>query len=278
MGKRYMKEIVEDDSKEKAIQKKANLNSSIEKALMIMEHMAVYGLPESVPEICRKLDLNKMTAYKLIRTLEAGKYVRKDNSGKYVLTSRMFEYGSLFCNNNPLTHLFRQNTNMLLKIFPECEIYLGVLSGAFNGVYLSAAAVNEPYINSGTGFPLHATAIGRVLLANSPKEFKKVFFHKYEALNLKEFTSKTITDVEKLKIQLQKVKENGYSLNQGDYIANTYFVAAPVFGIQREVVAAISIGANRQVFEKYQARLIQEALAFSARLSINMGCQPKSMK
>ncbi|MFQ9387906.1 MAG: hypothetical protein ACLR1V_02930 [Coprococcus sp.] len=67
-------------------------------------------------------------------------------------------------------------------------------------------------------------------------------------------------------------------MNQGDYIANTYFVATPVFGIQREVVAAISIGANRQVFEKYQARLIQKALAFSARLSINMGCQPISIK
>ena len=88
-----MKEIVEDGSKEKAIQKKANLNSSIEKALMIMEHMAVYGLPESVPEICRKLDLNKMTAYKVIRTLEAGKYVRKNNNGKYVLTCGLFEYG-----------------------------------------------------------------------------------------------------------------------------------------------------------------------------------------
>ena len=70
--------------------KTVDTNGSLERALLILEHMAVHGVAESVPEISRKLKINKVTAYKLMRTLEERKYVRKQQNGRYILTSRMF--------------------------------------------------------------------------------------------------------------------------------------------------------------------------------------------
>lgn len=258
---------------EKELQgKKTDTNGSLERALSILEHMASYGIAESVPEISRKLKINKVTAYKLMRTLEERGYVRKNEGGKYIMSSRMFEFGSMFCNNNPLTHLFYQNANLLLKTIPTSEIYLGVLADNLRGVYLGAVATRDPYLNSGTGFPLYATAIGKVLLALERPEFQMQFFQKYEESSLTQYTASTVRETANLTQQLREIRRVGYCINQGEYIMNTYFAAAPIFGVQRELLAAVSIGANKDIFNANQDVYIRETQAFAARLSASMGC------
>lgn len=257
--------------------KSPDTNGSLERALTILEHMAAYGMAESVPEISRKLNINKVTTYKLMRTLEAKNYVRKTPDGKYILSSRMFEFGSMFCNSNPLTHLFHQNANMLLKIFSGCELYLGVLADKIRGVYLASTTSDSPYITSGTGFPLHATAIGKVLLAFSPQDFQSEFFLHYDEKALIQYTASTVQQASLLAEQLQDIREKGYCINIGEYIMNTNFVAAPVFGPQKELLAAISIGANYNFFKENQNALLREAQALSVRLSTSMGYIPNSL-
>ena len=236
-----------------------------------LEHMAVHGVAESVPEISRKLKINKVTAYKLMRTLEERKYVRKQQNGRYILTSRMFEFGSMFCNNNPLTHLFYQNANMLLKAIPTSEIYLGVLADKARGVYLGSVAVTDPYINSGTGFPLHATAIGKVLLAFATQEFQMEFFQQYEEASLAQYTASTVKETAYLAQQLRDIRKDGYCVNRGEYIMNTFFIAAPVFGPQQKLIAAVSVGSNKDAFEVNKQAYLREILAFATRLSRSMG-------
>ncbi len=268
---------MENTEKEKSKKTSSGTNGSLERALMILEHMATYGIAESVPEISRKLNINKVTTYKLMRTLEAQNYVRKIPDGKYILTSRMFEFGSMFCNSNPLTHLFHQNANMLLKIFSGCELYLGVLADKIRGVYLSSTASDSPYLTSGTGFPLHATAIGKVLLAFSPQDFQSEFFLHYDEKALTQYTTSTVQQTSLLAEQLKDIREKGYCINMGEYIMNTNFVAAPVFGPQKELLAAISIGANYNFFKENQNALLRETRAFSARLSTSMGYIPNPL-
>lgn len=255
----------------------AATNGSLERALNILEHMASYGIAESVPEISRKLKINKVTTYKLMRTLEERRYVMKDQNGKYILTSRMFEFGSMFCNNNPLTHLFYQNANMLLKAIPSSEIYLGVLADKTRGVYLGSAAMTDPYLNSGTGFPLHATAIGKVLLAFSPQEFQAEFFQQYEEETLTKFTANTVSEMASLAQQLRDIRKEGYCINRGEYIMNTYFIAAPVFGVQQKPIAAVTVGSNKDVFNTNKSAYLREILAFAARLSNSMGHRQLSL-
>ena len=251
--------------------KTSDTNSSLDRALTILEHMASYGIAESVPEISRKLGINKVTAYKLMHTLEAHGYIRRETNGKYILTSRMFEFGSMFCNNNPLTHLFYQNANVLLKTISNSEVYLGVFADATHGVYLGAVGSTDPYLNSGTGFPLYATAVGKVLLAFAPKELQSEFFQKYEESKFRKFTDSTVSEVAHLAQQLRDIRKQGYCINLGEYIMNTYFVAAPVFGPQHELVAAVSVGTNKDIFFASKEDYLEKVLAFAARLSSSMG-------
>ena len=259
---------MEDSSQAK---KAVDTNSSLDRALTILEHMASYGVAESVPEISRKLGINKVTAYKLMRTLEEHGYIRRESKGKYILTSRMFEFGSLFCNNNPLTHLFYQNANALLKTISSSEIYLGVFADATRGVYLGAVGSADPYLNSGTGFPLYATAIGKVLLAFAKKEVQSEFFQQYEESTFKKFTDSTVSEVAHLAQQLRDIRKQGYCINLGEYIMNTYFVAAPVFGPQHELIAAVSVGTNKDIFHANKDDYLKKVLAFAVRLSSSMG-------
>ena len=75
----------------------------------------------------------------------------------------------------------------------------------------------------------------------------------------------------KLAQQLIQIRNDGYCINQGEYIMNTYFVAAPVFGPRRELVAAVSVGSNKSVFNANREVYLREILSFAARLSNSLG-------
>lgn len=252
-----------------------DINQSVKRSLLILEHMSVQGSPESVPEISRKLSINKVTTYKLMRTLEEMNYVIRDDSGRYSMTSRMFEFGTKYGNSNPLTHLFNQNANLLLRTIPATEIFLAIISDSYRGVYLASTSHTDPYIGGGTAFPLYATAVGKVLLAFSSNEFQKNFMLYYSEKQRTKYTDKTVIDLEQFKKQLKQIKEDGYAVNEGEYIMNTYFFAAPVFNARGNGIAAVSIGAPRDVFLNSSDELRENVLSLAARLSTSMGYIPK---
>jgi DNA-binding IclR family transcriptional regulator len=92
-------------------------------------------------------------------------------------------------------------------------------------------------LNIGNSFPLYCTALGKMLLAYSPRsEADRILSKK-----LKSYTENTITDPLKLKKELKQIKEQGYALDREEVTRGIMCVAAPVFGIGGEIICAISV-------------------------------------
>lgn len=77
-------------------------NISLDKAFQIIEYLSLSNIPLSVSEISQKLNFNRATTNNLLGTMLSHKYVTKDRYGKYSISSKFFEIGCAYHNNNPL--------------------------------------------------------------------------------------------------------------------------------------------------------------------------------
>jgi IclR family transcriptional regulator, pca regulon regulatory protein len=89
----------------------------------------------------------------------------------------------------------------------------------------------------GTRFPLHATSLGKVLLAWQPEGEIEAFL---AGGPLARMTERTITDPHMLAQRLQTIRETGYdsALDELDY--GIVSVAVPIFDRDRKILAAIN--------------------------------------
>jgi ferredoxin len=101
--------------------------------------------------------------------------------------------------------------------------------------------------------------VGKVLLSGlSPYELKK-FVRKR---GLEWFTEFTITDIDKLQNELDKIRIQGYASDEQEYVKGLRCVAVPIYNSKSEVTSALSIAGplsemKGREFEKRKQLLIQ---------------------
>jgi DNA-binding IclR family transcriptional regulator len=88
----------------------------------------------------------------------------------------------------------------------------------------------------GKSFPLHSTALGKVLMSRNATVAEKIMRRK-----LKAYTPNTITRAAALRKELATIRRQGYATDNEEITRGIMCVAAPVFGIAEEVVCAISL-------------------------------------
>lgn len=116
---------------------------------------------------------------------------------------------------------------------------LGILNDV-TGTYIDKIEASGfgPRLHSevGKSFPLHCTAIGKVLLSHSDAAtLRRVLSRKLES-----FTPETITNTRKLRQELKQVAADGYAVDDEEITRGFICVAAPVFGVDGNVAGAMS--------------------------------------
>ena len=93
---------------------------------------------------------------------------------------------------------------------------------------------------SGVGkrLPAHCSGVGKALLARQPWE---VVLGIVERTGLESFTSNTITSVEQLREELERVRQQGFAYDQGEVMVGLCCAAAPIRGESGHVIAAMSL-------------------------------------
>ena len=88
----------------------------------------------------------------------------------------------------------------------------------------------------GSLLPLHATALGKALLAASPYVLSEL-----DGEELTRFTARTITDVKQLTVALKEVKRRGWAADIGELVDGEGSVAAPITDRSERTVGSIAI-------------------------------------
>ncbi|MCB9949047.1 MAG: IclR family transcriptional regulator [Rhodospirillaceae bacterium] len=117
--------------------------------------------------------------------------------------------------------------------------HLGILDG-HEGVYVDKLESRDYGIKLfsavGKRFPLHCTGMGKALIAHlGADELGAILVEPLAA-----HTDHTITDPEQLNAELRHVRDCGYAVDREEITRGIVCVAAPVFGSDGQVVAAMS--------------------------------------
>jgi len=192
----------------------------------------------TLSELSRRAGLPLSTAHRLVNELVRRGALSRDEGGRYRVGLWLWEVASLAPHGaelreaampflEDLYEATHQNIQLAVLDAPEV-VYLERISGR--------GAVNV-VSRAGGRLPVHATGVGLVLLAHASAEVQE------EVLGapLKVFTPKTISSPDRLRHVLADVRRDGYVISDGQIELVALSVAAPVFGADDAVAAAISI-------------------------------------
>jgi DNA-binding IclR family transcriptional regulator len=100
-----------------------------------------------------------------------------------------------------------------------------------------AACLPVSQFSPAASLPLHATAMGKVLLAFAPADVVDTFL----ARKLRAYTPHTITDSDRFRWSLKLARAHRMAVSHGELQLNHTAVAAPVFGVGGHVVASLEV-------------------------------------
>ena len=220
-----------------------------------------------VTELAVHLGLSKSTAHRLLIALEEYGFVQRTPSRRYRIGVRTLELGNVF----RFDRRFLVTAEPLLRALAlktQCIAHLGQLEGREVLELLRSTAPGAISLSPFPIFrmPLHATALGKVLLANAGEElFRHVVGLRK---SLPPYTEHTTVDPVRLRAQLREVLERDYATSEQETREGQVCVAVPVRDKRGKVVAALSVSGSVNQFRPQEyARLLPDLFATAEKIS-----------
>lgn len=192
---------------------------------------------QSLSDVARATGMTRASARRFLLTLEAEGYVRV-RDGVFELTPRVLELGFSYLSAQSLPEVAQPHLETLSRATGESSS-ASVLDGG-DIVYIARVPTRRIMsvgITIGTRFPAYPTSMGRVLLAALDSAALDTYFEGFAATK---FTARTVTDEGALRAELDRVREEGWSLVDGELEHGLRALAVPVHRGDA-VVAAINL-------------------------------------
>jgi DNA-binding IclR family transcriptional regulator len=244
-----------------------------DRALDILEFLEAHDEPQTLTQIVAGLGLPKASVHRLLTTLRRRGYIEQAQTrGGYSLGLRVLRLAARARERLDLASVAQPFLRQLAEATGEsCQ--LSVRSGSQALCIARAASPAHPGVSLtgsvGSVFPLHAAAVGKVLLAHAPTAEREL----YLARPLAAHTPQTHVSPEALTAELDSVCQAGLARDREEYKRGLSALAAPIFDEGGDVVAALALpflagsGASESADVQTKTEALQKAaLAISHSL------------
>jgi len=236
------------------------------------------GKPRTLNEVSEAIGLSPSTTFRLLTTMVSHSYVkRNENNNQYQLGLACLYLARAYQDSNdirkialPELEALRDDTKetVHLAILDDMEVvYLEKLPGLYAMGIMSSRV--------GGRSPVHCTGLGKVFLAYlSPDELRSFFAKK----GLRRYTETTITDLSELLEHLATIRNQGYAFDKGEHEFEVRCVATPIFDINGQVVAALSVSGSSIRLDPLEKNkeIIQKACNTASSISRQLGYAGKN--
>jgi IclR family acetate operon transcriptional repressor len=212
---------------------------SVERALDLLGVLGEAAADLTLSDAARLVNHHPATAHRLLRTMVAAGFVAQD------ATTRRYRLGERFIQLAHAGHSRQALPGLAGPFLERLAAETGETAGLLQLVQdqtvvlarvLSAAALRV-HAPVGARGPLHATAIGQVLLAYAPLELRERIL----ASPLTVFTTRTPIQRTALRRRCNEVRGQGYAVSVDEYLEGVTTIAAPVHAQTGAVIAGISL-------------------------------------
>ncbi len=192
----------------------------------------------TLTEICRRAGLPLATGHRLVRELTMAGFLERLPEGSYRVGRRLWRIGAQAAEPRELRELALPYMADLYAVTRE-NVQLAVLDDdRVLCVERLRGPQSVPTISRVAGdLPLHATGVGKVLLAFADEETVERVLGR----PLSGHTPATVTDPRRLRAELAEIRRTGLAHTQEEMSIGTCSTAAPVRGRGDRVVAALSV-------------------------------------
>jgi IclR family KDG regulon transcriptional repressor len=223
-----------------------------------------------VSEIAARLSLAKSTVSELLASLSAQGVVERTARGRYRLGWRLFELNHVLLESTPLVRESRRAMQELVERHGESSHLMVLERNEAVIVEKVQATLATQILMSRVGLrlPAHCSACGKLLLACRPwAEVERSF----GSVELQRFTPATITDLERLRAELDEVSLRGVAFDREEIVPGLSCVAAPLHSEAGDVIAAISLSVPTYRFMGEEDGYVRMITGAARRISRRLG-------
>lgn len=248
--------------------------TSVERALSILELVAQDARGLSHSDISRQLSIPKSTTTYLLRTLEQRSYLRKnEDSGRYQIGIKVLGLGQHVIAGFSLTRISHRHLTSLVEK-TRLTAHLAILDHG-RAVYIDRAeSPGFVKINTwiGRDLPVHCTGVGKILTCElHPADLDLIL----ERDGLPKKTPKTITARKDFLVELDRVKQRGYALDDEENNLGVRCVAVPVRDSTGRIRAALGASGTTSLFTPNDIpQMTAQVTATAGAISEELGFGP----
>jgi DNA-binding IclR family transcriptional regulator len=216
------------------------------------------GEAYSLTEIARLAGLPVSTAHRLATELLDWGMLQRTGEGRFTIGAQLRAVADQPAGTAPNLHeRARRSMEDLAAVAGRAAVRLGVLHGCEVTYLEKPCGRPVPVHFGGDALPLHASAMGRALLAFSPPAFVDAVI----ARGLPAYTPYTTTGPDRLRHALSVIRLTRLAVCRREYDPAACTAAVPVFGAGGRVVAALELS----LLDGRDLRLVRPPLIVAGR-------------
>lgn len=244
---------------------------NLKRGLEVFELLAKFPDGMTIPDIARTTHYSKSSIFRIICTLEDCGYVRKAADGRTVMMSRKlaalgyaaFGESNIVEKSMDVLRSMRDKlgeTAMLGTMLEDECVMIEQAPGRYPFKFLGEIGMRICF---------NASAPGKAILANLPEaELEK----KLAKMNFVKFNQRTIVSIPKFKEELERVRSEGFAVDNGEEIEGVNCIGAPVFDAHGYPIASIWItGPRERILEENFKKMGDQVRSFADIISARMG-------
>jgi DNA-binding IclR family transcriptional regulator len=249
----------------------------ISKVLRILEALQGSSSGLALKAICDLTGIHKSTAHRFLKHLERERYLIRTEAGAYLIGPRLSQMSARGSHGATLQGVARPILWELWKSTQE-TVNLAVLD---QGTVLYVDVIESPHefrLSSrvGTRRSLHVTALGKALAAFLPAELRENVLN---TITFQSATPRTIMNLLQFRRELEKIRQQGYAVDDEEAVQGARCVSAPILNSDSEPIGAVSVsGPITRVSPEQVGMLAGAVMSASRAISAAMGFSQRGLE
>ena len=243
-------------------------------AMRILERLALGVGYERVTDLAREIGTTKNRVFRHLKTLEDLGYVRQEpDTQRYMIGVRFVQIGSVVANQ----YDFVSTSRPIMQRLRDAVGFSVVLSKVEDGRLFAVEQVQghgEVTFSLTVGNPLrlHNSAQGKIVLAFGDPSLLEATL----AAPLTPRTASTIVDAERLRNEVERVRQQGWAIAPGEIMSGINALAVPIFDHRQALLGTLATIASidelpGEPSRDHLTRTLEAAAEISGALPVSQG-------
>jgi len=244
---------------------KENLIYSVLKALSVLDSFSANQPMLRASEICRITGIPKTSLHRMLNTLiQCGLLEKNESTGKFKIGPKLYALGSTYLSTTDIIKAAQPVIKEINDLSGEA-VSVGILERG-NVILIMKEETRGAFrfaSHVGSSFPAYASSMGKAFLSElTETEIDNL----YRDEKLVPITMKTINTKTKLKIELEKIKEAGVSLDKEGLYEGVEGFSALMRDTWQKTVAALAISAPKSKMNEFTRKQLSTLVKLGANL------------